>query len=134
MLGASDYTDPMGRHEDEGGVAAAIHELATADVVAFDGVGIVGRILPVTVAYRKVASALAHESAEVRPQLVRLLASGSPAGKAYAATLLDRLDPEAARAAWDSLADDRSELATFSGCIMVQTTLAEYARGPGRHR
>ena len=46
---------------------------------------------------------MAADPEKVRTQLAWLLANGSPAGKAYAATLLDELDPAAGRAAWGSL-------------------------------
>jgi hypothetical protein len=105
----------------------AIRELAKADVVAFGGVGLVGRILPVTEAYQAVADAIAQDPEKVRPELDRLLANASPAGKVYAATLLDQLDPAAGRAAWRSLAGENGEFTTFQGCIMNRTTLAEYA-------
>ena len=110
--------DPLG---------AAVRELAKADVVAFGGVGLVGRILPATEAYLAVADAVAREPDKARPELDWLLANGSPAGKVYAATLLDQLDPAAGRDAWRHLTGEAGELTTFQGCIMDRTTLAEYA-------
>jgi len=107
-------------------LAAAVRELARADVVAFGGVGFAGQILPVTEAYRTVA-ALAGQGNEVRTQVEWLLATGSAAGKVYAATLLETIDSAAARAAWRTLSTDPSELVTFSGCMQTRTTLAEYA-------
>ena len=56
---------------------------------------------------------MATDPEKVRTQLAWLLANGSAAGKAYAATLLDELDPAAGRAAWGSLSTDRSEFTTF---------------------
>jgi hypothetical protein len=109
-------------------LTAAVRRLADADVLAFGGVGLAGRILPATAAYRDVADRLGDDD-KVRPQLAWLLANGSPAGKAYAATLLQELDPAAGREAWRSLMKDRSEFTTFSGCVMGRTTLAEYAAG-----
>jgi hypothetical protein len=109
-------------------LTAAVRQLAKADVLAFGGVGLAGRILPATEAYLDLAHRLGHDD-KVRPQLAWLLAKGSPAGKAYAATLLQELDPAAGRAAWRSLTKDRSEFTTFSGCVMGRTTLAEYAAG-----
>jgi hypothetical protein len=108
-------------------IATAVHDLAAADVVAFGGIGLAGRILPVTGAYRTVDAALPGQADDVRPHVAWLLAHGSPAGKVYAATLLERLDPEAARAAWGAMSHDRSELTTFQGCVMDRTTLADYA-------
>jgi hypothetical protein len=109
------------------GVAAAVRELAAADVVAFGGVGIAGQILPVTRAYQSLDDALRERPEDVRRDLDWLLARGSPAGKAYAANLLGRLDPAAGRAAWRSLTNDRSEFSTFTGCIIDRTKLSEYA-------
>ncbi|MFY1688745.1 hypothetical protein [Plantactinospora sp. WMMB782] len=113
-----------GERED---LTTAVRELADADVVAFGGVGLAGQVLVPTEAYRTVEAALPDRGEEIRPRLTWLLANGSAAGKAYAATLLDRLDPAAARDAWRGLLDDRAELTTFSGCLMDQTTLGEYA-------
>jgi len=110
-------------------IAAAVHDLAGAKVVAFGGVGLAARVLPATEAYRKVERSLPERAEEIRPHLAWLLANGSPAGKAYAATLLGRFDPAAARAAWGSLSHDLSEFTTFQGCVMDRTTLADYATG-----
>ena len=112
-----------------GSIAAAIRELASAEVVAFAGVGLAARILPVTEAYRTVEAALPEDAEEVRPHLAWLLANGSPAGKAYAATLLGTFDPEAARAAWGALSHEAAEFSTFHGCILDRTTLGQYATG-----
>jgi hypothetical protein len=112
-----------------GSVAAAVRELASAEVVAFGGVGLAARILPVTEAYQTVEEALPEYAEEVRPHLAWLLANGSPAGKAYAATLLARIDPEAARAAWGALSHEPAEFTTFHGCVMDRTTLGQYATG-----
>ncbi|SCG61503.1 hypothetical protein [Micromonospora coxensis] len=106
---------------------AAVEELAGADTVAFGGVGIAGTLLPVTEAYRRVEAALAERPEAVREEVDRLLRRGSPAGKAYAATLLERLDPAAARDAWSRLREDPGEFTTFSGCVMGSANLREYA-------
>lgn len=102
--------------------------LADADTIAFGGVGFAGQILPATAAYQTLAHALTDRAEDVRPRLEAVLAHGSPAGRAYAATLLERVDPAAARHAWESLARDTSEVTTFTGCFMNRTTLGEYAR------
>ena len=91
------------------------------------GVGFAGTLLPVTEAYQRVEAALDDHPEEVRRQLDRVLADGTPAGRAYAATLLERVDPAAARAAWTSLRDDPSEFTTFVGCVMDRETLGTYA-------
>ena len=108
---------------------SALRELSRADVLAFGPVGIAAALLPATRAYEKLADVVARGTDDVRPHLDRLLAEGTPAGRVYAASLLSRLDPEAGRLAWRSLAADSSELTTFAGCIMRRTTLAEYAAG-----
>jgi hypothetical protein len=117
----------MSRGSNSAELAAAVRELARADVVAFGGVGFAGQILPATEAYRTVADALARRGQEMRTHVDGLLASGSAAGKVYAATLLEQVDPAAARAAWRMLSTDPSELVTFSGCLQTRTTLARYA-------
>lgn len=116
----------MGKKRDRE-LAAAVEELRRADTVAFGGVGIAGTLLPVTEAYRRVEAALAEHPEEVREQLDRLLDKGSPAGRTYAATLLEQVDPAAGRAAWTALRDDPAEFSTFIGCVMGRTSLREYA-------
>ena len=104
---------------------AAIDELVEADTLAFGGVGFAGKLLPVTKAYLRVEAALDDHPEEVRQQIDRVFADGTPAGRAYAATLLERIDPAAARAAWTSLRDDPSEFTTFVGCVMGRSTVGE---------
>ncbi|MFJ8578926.1 hypothetical protein [Micromonospora sp. NPDC093277] len=106
---------------------ADVRELVAADTLAFGGVGIAGTLLPATEAYQRVERALDEHPAEARQQVDRLLEQGSPAGKAYAAALLDTVDRAAGRAAWSRLRADDGELTTFTGCLMDQTTLGEYA-------
>ncbi|MFG1916108.1 hypothetical protein [Micromonospora sp. NPDC048898] len=108
-------------------LGAAVDELIAADTLAFGGVGIAGALLPVTEAFRSVEAALDDHPDEVRRQLDRVLADGTPAGRAYAATLLERVDPTAARAAWTALRDDPSEFTTFVGCVLGRETLGNYA-------
>ncbi|MER7416756.1 hypothetical protein ABT346_08205 [Micromonospora peucetia] len=109
------------------GVDAEFDELRQADVVAFGGVGIAGTVLPVTEAYRRVEAALGDGPEDLRGQLDRLLDEGTPAGRVYAATLLEHVDPGAGRAAWMALRDDPAEFGTFTGCVMGRTTLRDYA-------
>jgi hypothetical protein len=106
---------------------AAVKELARADTLAFGGVGIASQILPATEAYRQVERALAEQPEPARKKIDWLLKHGSPAGRAYAATLLDTVDPARGRAAWARLRDDEGEFTTFSGCVMGRATLREYA-------
>lgn len=117
----------LGRGKRNRELDAAIRELTDADTVAFGGVGIASTLLAVTEAYRTVERMLPEQGEQIRPRLDRLLTDGSPAGRAYAATLLDRLDPAAGRAAWSGLRDDSSEFTTFTGCVMGRATLADYA-------
>ncbi|WP_320067264.1 hypothetical protein [Micromonospora sp. RTGN7] len=106
---------------------AAVKELAKADTLAFGGVGIAGTVLPQTEAYREVERQLDAHPEQARRKVDWLLAHGSPAGRAYAATLLDRADPAAARAAWESLRGEAAEFVTFAGCVMGRTKLGVYA-------
>lgn len=111
-----------------------LRTLAKADVVAFGGVGFAGQTLPETAAYFAVAKELRGGPGTVRPHVNRLLADATPAGKVYAATLLAAADPAAGRAAWQRLARQHSAVRTMTGCIAVQTTLAEYAAGQVNRR
>ncbi|WP_082377120.1 hypothetical protein [Micromonospora sp. NRRL B-16802] len=106
---------------------AAIDELMKADTLAFGGTGFAGTLLPVTKAYLRVEAAHGEHPDEVRQQIDRLLDKGSPAGRVYAATLLERIDPAAARSAWTSLRDDPTEFTTFVGCVMGRSTVGDYA-------
>lgn len=115
----------MGKKDPE--LAAAVEELARADTLAFGGVGIASQILPATDAYRYVERALQEHPEQARKKVDWLLRHGSPAGKAYAAALLDTVDRAAGRAAWERLRDDDAEFTTFSGCVMGRATLREYA-------
>ncbi|WP_229398956.1 hypothetical protein [Micromonospora okii] len=110
-----------------GKLDAAVRELAEADTLAFGGVGFAGTVLPVTEAYQEVERQLDAHPERARRKVDWLLAHGSPAGRAYAATLLARVDPAAGRAAWESLRGERAELTAFGGCVMRPTTLGEYA-------
>ncbi|MFF5176903.1 hypothetical protein ACFY2Q_02595 [Micromonospora sp. NPDC000316] len=108
-------------------LGAAVDQLMTADTLAFGGTGFAGTLLPVTEAYLAVEAAQGDHPDEVRHHIDRLLTKGSPAGRAYAATLLERIDPAAARAAWTSLRDDPTEFTTFVGCVMGRSTVGDYA-------
>jgi len=125
--GAGNDEDMVGSGARDPGLTDAVEELARADTLAFGGVGFAGTVLPVTEAYRRVEAALAAHPDEVRGHVDRLLDRGSPAGRAYAATLLEQVDPGAARAAWTALRDDPAEFTTFTGCVMGRSSLREYA-------
>ena len=103
-----------------------LEALRTATTVALGPVGIAATVLPATQAYFDLADA---RDPGLRKALERLVSKATPAGKVYAARLLSELDPPAGRKAWQRLARDRTPVSTFSGCIMGQTTLAEYAAG-----
>lgn len=105
----------------------AVSELGGADTLAFGGVGFAGQVLPATDAYRRAEQVLRDHPQDARKKMDRLLRKGSPAGKAYAATLLEAVDPAAGRAAWERLRHDDGEFTTFSGCVMGRATLREYA-------
>ncbi|TCB93473.1 hypothetical protein E0H26_22170 [Micromonospora zingiberis] len=113
------------RQRDE--LAAAVAVLADAETVSFGGVGLAGTLLPETEAYQRVEAATADHPDEVRGQLERLLSARSPAARVYAATLLERLDPVAGRAAWAGLRADSAEVNTATGCVLGSTTVGEYA-------
>ncbi|MGC4894425.1 hypothetical protein [Micromonospora sp. DT31] len=106
---------------------SAVRELDGSDTVAFGGVGFAGQVLPVTEAYRRLEDGLREHPEAARKRVDRLLRKGSPAARAYAATLLTAVDPAAGRDAWLRLRDDRGEFTVFSGCVMGRTTLGEYA-------
>jgi hypothetical protein len=108
--------------------------LAKADVVAFGGVGFTGETLPETAAYFALAKQVARDPHAVRPHLDRLLDDATPAGRVYAATLLDKADPAAGKAAWQRLSRDPSPVQTMTGCIAGLTTLAQYAAGRAPRR
>ncbi|MDG4794844.1 hypothetical protein [Micromonospora sp. WMMD1082] len=115
------------RRKKESDLAKAVSELAHAGTLAFGGVGIAGSLLPETEAYQRIVAAMADRPDEVRDLLDRLLATGAPAGRVYAATLLERLDPAAGQAAWTALRGDPAQLNTATGCVMGSTTVGEYA-------
>ncbi|SCG56530.1 hypothetical protein [Micromonospora humi] len=105
----------------------AVRALDDADTLAFGGVGFAGQVLPATEAYRVLEQELREQPEAARKRVERLLKKGTPAGKAYAATLLEAVDPAAGRDAWERLRGDDGEFTTFSGCVMGRTTLGEYA-------
>lgn len=115
------------RRKKDSELAKAVTDLGQATTVAFGGVGIAGRLLPETEAYQRVAAAVTDHPASVRDLLDRLLTTGGPAGRVYAATLLELLDPATGRAAWTSLRGDPAQVRNISGCVMGSTTVGEYA-------
>ena len=102
-------------------------EIAKADTLAFGGVGVAGTLLPATQAYFALEEALPSRKAELRPRLERLLDRATPAGRIYAAELLNHVEAEVGRAAWQRLAGQNAEVKTFSGCFMGKTTVGRYA-------
>ena len=101
-------------------------EIARAESVAFGGVGIAGTLLPATQAYFSIEEALPLHKRDLKPKLEKMLDS-APAGRIYAAELLNHVEAAAGQAAWRRLADQKAEVSTFSGCIMGKTTLHRYA-------
>jgi hypothetical protein len=104
-------------------VERALELLAGSGMVAFGGVGFAGTLLPETTAFEVLVSA----GSAVRPELEKLLASATPAGKIYAATALQRIDPDAGVAAWRHLAGDGSDVTIASGCIIGKRPVSQYA-------
>lgn len=104
-----------------------LSEIAKADTLAFGGVGVAGTLLPATQAYFALEEALPVRKAELRPRLERLLDRATPAGRIYAAELLNHVEAEAGRAAWQRLAGQNAEVKTFTGCFMGKTTVGRYA-------
>ncbi|MGC4808025.1 hypothetical protein [Micromonospora sp. DT233] len=105
----------------------AVTELAEANALIF-GLSMLGAS-PQAEAYWEVERQLDAHPEQARRKVDRLLTHGSPAGRAYAATLLDRIDPAAGRAAWAAMRADPTELVTQTGCVRRRTTLGEYAAG-----
>ncbi|MEV6830661.1 hypothetical protein [Amycolatopsis sp. NPDC051102] len=102
----------------------ALTELMTARLLSFGGRGFAGAIDPSTAAYWH----LAQRGAEAAPLLERVLVEGTPAGRAYAATLLTELDETAGRAAWERLSGEPGRVRFYQGCVSEELTLGEYAR------
>lgn len=109
-------------------LSAHLDQLAKATTVAFGGVGITGARLPATDAYFALEERLGDSGEALRPELEKLLKRATPAGRVYAAELLNRVDRAAGRAARDRLLTDHAELTRFDGCLMSQLTVSEYAR------
>jgi hypothetical protein len=59
-----------------------------------------------------------------------MIERATPAGKWYAASLLDSVDRERGRRAWEALVGDTSTF-TYAGggCTLAERSLDEYARG-----
>jgi hypothetical protein len=92
-------------------------------MVAFGGVGFAGTVLPETAAFEVLVAA----GPPIRPELEKLLTSATPAGKIYAATALQRIDPDAGATAWRRLVDDSSDVTTGSGCLIDKRSVSQYA-------
>jgi len=102
----------------------AVSELIAARLLSFGGIGFAGRLDPSTDAYHH----LRKRGEQALPLIERVLDEGTPAGRAYAATLLKHLDEQAGNAAWERLAGEPGEIRFYSGCISSGFPLAEYAR------
>jgi hypothetical protein len=118
MMGLFKKADPLDGQLDE---------IAKADTLAFGGVGIAGTLLPATQAYFSLEEALPLHKAQLKPRLERMLDSATPAGRIYAAELLNHVEAGVGRAAWQRLAAQDAEVRTFTGCIMGRTTVGRYA-------
>ena len=109
-------------------ISGQLDQLAKATTVAFGGVGITGARLPATDAYFALEERLGDSGEALRPELEKLLKRATPAGRVYAAELLNRVDRAAGRAARDRLLTDHAQVTRFDGCMMSQTTVAEYVK------
>jgi hypothetical protein len=106
---------------------AQLRQLREARSVAFGGVGFASQIMPETEAYFALEERIGRDGAALRLRLESLLAKASPAGRVYAAELLSRVDREIGELAWQRLSGDHDPLATVTGCMHYQTTVADYA-------
>jgi len=111
----------------------AVTELVTARLLSFDGLGFMGTFDSSTVAYRHLRQLGAH----ALPLLERVLEAGTPAGRAYAATLVGELNEQAGRTAWGRLAGEPGRIRFYRGCVGAELSLGDYARSslaghPGR--
>jgi hypothetical protein len=101
----------------------ALTKVSRAGTVAFGGVGFAGVTLPETAAYRELEGA----GGEVRRDVEKLLRHATPAGKVYAATLIDEIDRAAGRDAWKHLAGQDGDFTRADGCVYKRWQLSEYA-------
>jgi hypothetical protein len=109
---------------------ASLDVIAKADALAFGGVGFAGSLLPATQAYFSIEEAMGSQPGRkvtLRPRLERMLDSATPAGRIYAAELLNHVEAAVGQAAWRRLAKQDAEVRTFTGCIMGKTTVRRYA-------
>ena len=114
---------PLGRHHRYHAVRGHLHEMAGDRASAAEEYRAAAKYATNIPEKRY----LERKLAALRTELEQLLRKATPAGKVYAADLLNKLDPDTGRKAWHRLAGDLAAVSTFSGCIMGQTTLAEYA-------
>jgi hypothetical protein len=102
----------------------ALATLRTAQVVAFGGVGFAGVKSPETQAFEYLRDA----GSRVGPGVKALLRTATPAGKVYAAHLVNRVDREFGRCVWEELAAQPGEFLTGAGCQIEKLSLAGHAR------
>ena len=100
--------------------------LASADGVALGPTGVAAYRSPAFEAYEQ-ALPLAAQHAEL---LVDIAQHATPAGRLYAALLLQRAQSPHAREVWQQLAlQDEPVSYAPGGCSIFRTTLSSYARG-----
>jgi hypothetical protein len=102
-------------------VDEAVRTLADARGYAVPGVrvGVAALTLPTSAAFFRLCEA----GPAVRPQVEYLLRHATPGGRIYAAQLLQRLDPAAARVAWQRMAGDPTGIEVVTGgCTGFSTT------------
>ena len=103
-----------------------LDEIAKADTVAFGGVGIAGSLLPATQAYFTLEEALPVYRDALKPRLEKLLRTATPAGRIYAAELLNHDDATVGQEAWHRLEGQSDDVTLFRGCVMSRTTVGGY--------
>ncbi|WP_438006189.1 hypothetical protein WME89_47535 [Sorangium sp. So ce321] len=98
--------------------------LADATSVSFGPVGPAAVLRPEAVAYQQ-AQRLA---ASALPEIERLLARGTPAGRMYAAMLLDPIDRDRGRRAWESLRSVHEWVSVApGGCLVYSALVSDFA-------
>ncbi|KYF59345.1 hypothetical protein BE08_07395 [Sorangium cellulosum] len=98
--------------------------LANAASVSLGRVGYAAVLPPEAIAYEQ-ARRLAGSAL---PELERLLAHGTPAGRMYAAMLLDLTDRDRGRRAWESLRSVHARVSVApGGCVMYSALVSDFA-------
>ncbi|MGK3999106.1 hypothetical protein [Sorangium sp. So ce1024] len=98
--------------------------LADAASVSLGPVGAAAVLPPEAIAYEQ-ARRLAGSAL---PEIERLFAHGTPAGRMYAAMLLDSIDRDRGRRAWESLRSVHAWVSVApGGCLMYSALVSDFA-------